>query len=145
MPDSLLRVLACGWVDDGKSTLIGRLLFECGTIPDDVMAALERDSIRFGTVAGGTDYALLVDGLAAEREQGITIDVAYRFFETPRRRFILADAPGPRAVHPQHGDRRFGRRISPCCWSTPARACWCRRGGTPRSPRCSASARSCWR
>ena len=94
MPESLLRVLACGSVDDGKSTLIGRLLFECGTIPDDVMAALVRDSIRFGTVPGGTDYALLVDGLAAERDQGITIDVAYRFFETPRRRFILADAPG---------------------------------------------------
>jgi bifunctional enzyme CysN/CysC len=94
MPDSLLRVLACGSVDDGKSTLIGRLLFECGTIPDDVLAALERDSKRFGTVPGSTDYALLVDGLSAERDQGITIDVAYRFFETPRRRFILADAPG---------------------------------------------------
>ena len=94
MPDSLLRVLTCGSVDDGKSTLIGRLLFECGTIPDDVMAALERDSRRFGTVEGGIDYALLVDGLAAEREQGVTIDVAYRFFETARRRFILADTPG---------------------------------------------------
>ena len=94
MPDSLLRVLTCGSVDDGKSTLIGRLLFECGTIPDDVMAALERDSARFGTVEGGVDYALLVDGLEAEREQGVTIDVAYRFFETPRRRFILADTPG---------------------------------------------------
>ncbi|HEY8289413.1 MAG TPA: adenylyl-sulfate kinase, partial [Acetobacteraceae bacterium] len=94
MPDSLLRVLACGSVDDGKSTLIGRLLFECGSIPDDVMAALERDSRRFGTVRNGVDYALLVDGLDAEREQGVTIDVAYRYFETPRRRFILADAPG---------------------------------------------------
>ncbi len=94
MPDSILRVLTCGSVDDGKSTLIGRLLFECGAVPDDVLAALESDSRRFGTVEGGTDYALLVDGLAAEREQGVTIDVAYRFFETPRRRFILADAPG---------------------------------------------------
>jgi bifunctional enzyme CysN/CysC len=94
MPDSLLRVLTCGSVDDGKSTLIGRLLFECGTIPDDVMATLERDSVRFGTTGGAIDYALLVDGLEAEREQGVTIDVAYRFFETPRRRFILADCPG---------------------------------------------------
>src|SRR6201996_4984280 len=94
MPASVLRVLTCGSVDDGKSTLIGRLLFECGTIPDDVMAALERDSKRFGTVEGATDYALLVDGLEAEREQGVTIDVAYRFFETPSRRFILADSPG---------------------------------------------------
>jgi bifunctional enzyme CysN/CysC len=94
MPDSLLRVLTCGSVDDGKSTLIGRLLFECGSIPDDVMAALEHDSARFGTVDGGVDYALLVDGLEAEREQGVTIDVAYRFFETPKRRFILADTPG---------------------------------------------------
>ncbi|HEY5299289.1 MAG TPA: adenylyl-sulfate kinase [Acetobacteraceae bacterium] len=94
MPDSLLRVLTCGSVDDGKSTLIGRLLFECGAVPDDVLAALERDSRRFGTVEGARDYALLVDGLAAEREQGVTIDVAYRFFETPRRRFILADTPG---------------------------------------------------
>ncbi len=94
MPDSLLRVLTCGSVDDGKSTLIGRLLFECGSIPDDVMLALERDSVRFGTVEGAVDYALLVDGLEAEREQGVTIDVAYRFFETSKRRFILADTPG---------------------------------------------------
>ena len=94
MPEQLLRVLACGSVDDGKSTLIGRLLFECGTIPDDVMAALTRDSKRFGTTGGEIDYALLVDGLSAEREQGVTIDVAYRYFETPKRRFILADTPG---------------------------------------------------
>ena len=94
MPNSLLRVLTCGSVDDGKSTLIGRLLFECGSIPDDLLVALERDSRRFGTVEDGIDYALLVDGLAAEREQGVTIDVAYRFFETPGRRYILADTPG---------------------------------------------------
>ncbi|HEY0418622.1 MAG TPA: GTP-binding protein, partial [Acetobacteraceae bacterium] len=94
MPASILRVLTCGSVDDGKSTLIGRLLYECGRIPDDVQRALERDSSRYGTVPGGIDYALLVDGLAAEREQGITIDVAYRYFETPQRRFILADTPG---------------------------------------------------
>ena len=94
MPASLLRVLTCGSVDDGKSTLIGRLLYECGRIPDDVQVALARDSARYGTVPGGIDYALLVDGLAAEREQGITIDVAYRYFETPARRFILADTPG---------------------------------------------------
>jgi bifunctional enzyme CysN/CysC len=95
MPETLLRVLTCGSVDDGKSTLIGRLLYECGRIPDDVMQALERDSRRYGTTGGGAiDYSLLVDGLAAEREQGITIDVAYRYFETERRRFILADAPG---------------------------------------------------
>ena len=95
MPASLLRVLTCGSVDDGKSTLLGRLLAECGAIPEDVLVGLERDSRRWGTVGDGQlDYALLVDGLAAEREQGVTIDVAYRYFETPRRRFILADAPG---------------------------------------------------
>src|SRR3954451_1639795 len=94
MPASVLRVLTCGSVDDGKSTLIGRMLFECYGIQDDVLATLERDSRRFGTVENGTDYALLVDGLEAEREQGVTIDVAYRFFETARYRFILADSPG---------------------------------------------------
>lgn len=94
MPASVLRVLACGSVDDGKSTLIGRLLADCASISDDVMAELARDSRKYGTVGSGVDYALLVDGLAAEREQGITIDLAYRYFETPERRFILADAPG---------------------------------------------------
>jgi bifunctional enzyme CysN/CysC len=90
----MLRVLTCGSVDDGKSTLIGRLLVECGQVPDDVLATLKQDSRRWGTTGEAPDYALLVDGLAAEREQGITIDVAYRFLTTPQRRFILADTPG---------------------------------------------------
>jgi len=90
----LLRVLACGSVDDGKSTLIGRLLFELGAVEDDVMDALARDSLRFGSTGAELDYALLVDGLAAEREQGVTIDLAYRFFQTATRRYVLADAPG---------------------------------------------------
>ena len=90
----LLRVFTCGSVDDGKSTLIGRLLFETGSIPSDVAAALAIDSRRHGTVADGIDYALLADGLEAEREQGITIDVAYRYFASTRRSYILADTPG---------------------------------------------------
>jgi bifunctional enzyme CysN/CysC len=94
-PDAgLLRFLTCGSVDDGKSTLIGRLLLECRHIMADQLAALERDSRRHGTTGKDLDLALLVDGLEAERQQGITIDVAYRFFATPRRRFIVADTPG---------------------------------------------------
>jgi bifunctional enzyme CysN/CysC len=92
-PD-LLRFLTCGSVDDGKSTLIGRLLYESKLLHADQLAALEADSKRHGTRAGELDFALLVDGLAAEREQGITIDVAYRFFATERRRYIVADTPG---------------------------------------------------
>ena len=91
---SLLRFIACGSVDDGKSTLIGRLLADTGAIPADQMAALAADSARVGTQGAGLDYALLVDGLAAEREQGITIDVAYRFFASATRKFIVADTPG---------------------------------------------------
>lgn len=91
---SLLRLLTCGSVDDGKSTLIGRLLFDTDNIPDDQRASLERDSKKFGTDGANIDYALLVDGLEAEREQGITIDVAYRFMATSRRKFIIADTPG---------------------------------------------------
>ncbi|MFZ4722291.1 MAG: sulfate adenylyltransferase subunit CysN [Phycisphaerales bacterium] len=90
----LLRFITCGSVDDGKSTLIGRLLWESQMLFEDQVAALERDSRRHGTQGEGIDFALLVDGLAAEREQGITIDVAYRFFSTARRRFIVADTPG---------------------------------------------------
>ncbi|MBB6093144.1 bifunctional enzyme CysN/CysC [Povalibacter uvarum] len=91
---SLLRFITCGSVDDGKSTLIGRLLYESKMIFEDQLAALESDSKKVGTQGGDLDFALLVDGLAAEREQGITIDVAYRFFSTDRRKFIVADTPG---------------------------------------------------
>ncbi|TCD04896.1 adenylyl-sulfate kinase [Erythrobacteraceae bacterium CFH 75059] len=91
---SLLRFITCGSVDDGKSTLIGRLLHDTGQIREDQVDALRRDSRRFGTQGERLDLALLTDGLAAEREQGITIDVAYRFFSTARRRFIVADCPG---------------------------------------------------
>jgi bifunctional enzyme CysN/CysC len=91
---SLLRFITCGSVDDGKSTLIGRLLYDSKMIFEDQMAALEADSKRVGTQGGAIDFALLVDGLAAEREQGITIDVAYRFFATDKRKFIVADTPG---------------------------------------------------
>nr|WP_042447103.1 sulfate adenylyltransferase subunit CysN [Azospirillum sp. B510] len=91
----LLRFITCGSVDDGKSTLIGRLLYDCKCLFEDQLASLEAESGRFGTTgAGRLDLALLVDGLAAEREQGITIDVAYRFFTTDRRKFIVADTPG---------------------------------------------------
>jgi bifunctional enzyme CysN/CysC len=90
----LLRFITCGNVDDGKSTLIGRLLWESQQIFDDQLTALQADSRRHGTQGQEMDFALLVDGLAAEREQGITIDVAYRFFSRPRRRFIVADTPG---------------------------------------------------
>jgi bifunctional enzyme CysN/CysC len=91
---SLLRFITCGSVDDGKSTLIGRLLYDSKMIFEDQLAALEADSKRVGTQGDNIDFALLVDGLAAEREQGITIDVAYRYFATDRRKFIVADTPG---------------------------------------------------
>ncbi|WP_313320598.1 sulfate adenylyltransferase subunit CysN [Stenotrophomonas sp.] len=90
----LLRFITCGSVDDGKSTLIGRLLYESKRLFDDQLSALEADSRRHGTQGEGIDYALLLDGLAAEREQGITIDVAYRYFDTDRRKYIVADCPG---------------------------------------------------
>ncbi len=91
---SLLRFITCGSVDDGKSTLIGRLLHDSKSLLDDQISALEGDSRRFGTQGDALDFALLVDGLSAEREQGITIDVAYRFFATESRKFIVADTPG---------------------------------------------------
>ncbi len=90
----LLRLLTCGSVDDGKSTLIGRLLYDTRQIYEDQLAAVKRDSVKQGTTGGAVDLALLTDGLRAEREQGITIDVAYRFFATEKRKFIVADCPG---------------------------------------------------
>ena len=90
----LLRFITCGSVDDGKSTLIGRLLYDSKRLFDDQLAALEKDSRKHGTQGERIDYALLLDGLAAEREQGITIDVAYRYFDTDKRKFIVADCPG---------------------------------------------------
>ncbi len=90
----LLRFITCGSVDDGKSTLIGRLLYESKMLFEDQLTALEADSKKLGTQGGNLDFALLVDGLAAEREQGITIDVAYRAFTTSKRKFIVADTPG---------------------------------------------------
>lgn len=94
MTGRILRIVACGSVDDGKSTLIGRLLYSAGNVPDDELAALRVASERHGTRGSQPDYALLLDGLSAEREQGITIDVAWRHLRTPRRRFLIADCPG---------------------------------------------------
>src|ERR1700704_5634176 len=91
---TLLRFLTCGSVDDGKSTLIGRLLYDSKLIFEDHLAALAKDSKKHGTTGDDLDLALLVDGLEAERQQGITIDVAYRFFSTEKRKFIVADTPG---------------------------------------------------
>ncbi|TMH55783.1 MAG: adenylyl-sulfate kinase, partial [Betaproteobacteria bacterium] len=91
---SLLRFITCGSVDDGKSTLIGRLLYESKLLFEDQLAALQADSKRMGKEGDRLDFSLLLDGLAAEREQGITIDVAYRFFATDTRKFIVADTPG---------------------------------------------------
>jgi hypothetical protein len=113
---TLLRFITCGSVDDGKSSLIGRLLFECKTIFEDQLSALEADSKRVGTRGEEIDFALLVDGLAAEREQGITIDVAYRFFSTGgrNRAFGVAGAP--------MGDSRTGCDNSPAAKPRPGRA-----------------------
>ncbi|HPY82681.1 MAG TPA: GTP-binding protein, partial [Bacteroidales bacterium] len=90
----LLRLITCGSVDDGKSTLIGRLMFDSKLLYDDQLSALEKDSKRIGHAGEDIDYALLLDGLKAEREQGITIDIAYRYFSTNKRKFIIADTPG---------------------------------------------------
>ena len=128
----LLRFSTAGSVDDGKSTLIGRLLYDTQSVYDDQIRSIEGK----GTTAPGVlDLALLTDGLRAEREQGITIDVAYRYFSTARRKFIIADTPGmssTRATWPQ-------APLPPTlrlCWWTRAKACWCSRGGMPALPLC---------
>src|SRR5262249_5714522 len=90
----LLRLLTCGSVDDGKSTLIGRLLHDSKQVYEDHLRSLERDSKKLSSAGDAIDFSLLLDGLKAEREQGITIDVAYRYFSTPQRKFIIADCPG---------------------------------------------------
>ena len=107
----LLRFATAGSVDDGKSTLIGRLLYDSKAIFEDQLEAVERISRQRGDEY--TDLALLTDGLRAEREQGITIDVAYRYFATPLRKFIIADTPGPHPVHAQHGHGELDRRPHP--------------------------------
>ena len=137
----LLRFATAGSVDDGKSTLIGRLLYDSKQIFEDQLEAVERTSL-----ARGDDYvnlALLTDGLRAEREQGITIDVAYRYFSTPKRKFIIADTPGPHPAHAQHGDGLFDRRPRAAARRRPQRRHRADAAARRRSPRCSASTTSC--
>jgi sulfate adenylyltransferase subunit 1 (EFTu-like GTPase family) len=126
---TLLRLCTAGSVDDGKSTLIGRLLYEARAVYEDQLSSVQAASRNRG--AGPIDFSLFTDGLKAEREQGITIDVAYRYFATARRKFILADTPGPRAVHAQHGDRGLDGRRSHPAGRRRARACASRPAGTP--------------
>jgi hypothetical protein len=137
----LLRFLTCGNVDDGKSTLIGRLLHDSKMIYEDHLEAITRDSKKVGTTGDDIDLALLVDGLQAEREQGITIDVAYRYFSTAKRKFIIADTPAmsstPATWPPVHPPVTW--RSS---WSMPVTACRPRPVATASSPRCWASSTS---
>ena len=140
----LLRFITCGSVDDGKSTLIGRLLHDSKLIFEDQLVDARKRLRAPRHHREDIDFALLVDGLEAEREQGITIDVAYRFFTTPKRSFIVADTPG----HEQY-TRNMATGASNAelavILSMRARACWCRPGGTPSSARCSAYVTSSWR
>ena len=133
----IVRVVACGSVDDGKSTLIGRLLAETDSVPDDILD-YARNTRRSGSTipAGEVDYSMLTDGLEAEHEQGITIDVAYRHLYLPSgRRVDHRRRPRARAVHPQHGRRRIDRRHRDPARSTRPRASARRRTGTSRSAR----------
>ena len=105
-----MRFITCGSVDDGKSTLIGRLLYDSKLVFEDQLQAVGAESRRYGTQGEKVDLALLVDGLQAEREQGITIDVAYRFFSTDKEKIYRGRHARARAIHPQYGDRRLHRR-----------------------------------
>ena len=140
---SLLRFLTCGSVDDGKSTLIGRLLHDSQQIYEDQLKALESDSQKLGTTGEKLDLALLVDGLQAEREQGITIDVAYRYFSTAKRKFIISDTPG----HEQY-TRNMAAGASTCDLAIilidARKGCWIRPAVTALSRACSASSSSWW-
>ena len=131
----LLRLATAGSVDDGKSTLIGRLLYDAKGIFEDQLEAIRRTSEQRGGTE--TDLALLTDGLRAEREQGITIDVAYRYFATPKRKFIIADTPGPHRVHAQHGHRRLQRPRGADPDRRPQGRDRADAGATPSCPPCS--------
>ena len=139
---TLLRLATAGSVDDGKSTLIGRLLYDSKAVMEDQLASVERTSKERGH--DYTDLALVTDGLRAEREQGITIDVAYRYFATPKRKFIIADTPAtsstPATWSPAPPPRNWRS-----CWSTPATGCSSSRAGTRSWRRCWASSTSCSR
>ena len=139
---TLLRIATAGSVDDGKSTLIGRLLYDSKAVMDDQLASVERTSKDRGHEY--TDLALVTDGLRAEREQGITIDVAYRYFATPKRKFIIADTPGTSSTPATWSPARPPRSW-PSCSSTPGTACWSSPAGTRSWLRCWASSTSCWR
>ena len=143
---SLLRFLTCGSVDDGKSTLIGRLLYDTQADPrGPARRAGARLAASIGTTGDDIDFALLVDGLEAEREQGITIDVAYRFFATATALIHRGRHAGPRAVHPQHGHGRLELRCGRHPDRRPQGRAARKRAGTATSARCWASATSSWR
>ena len=130
---SLLKFITCGSVDDGKSTLIGHMLYDAKLIYADQERVLQLDS-RLGSREGMIDYSLLLDGLMAEREQGITIDVAYRYFNTEKRSFIVADTPG-HEEYTRNMAVGASLRIWRSFWPTPLRAFWYRQGGIPVSAR----------
>ena len=145
-PRTLLRFLTCGSVDDGKSTLIGRLLYDAeADLRGPARGARARIPASTAPPATRSTSRCWSTGWRPSASRASPSTSPTAIFATPRRSFIVADTPGPRAIHPQHGDRRLQLPISPCSWSMRARACWRRPGATLSSARCSASATSCWR